>query len=170
MFIANNRGCNQMVSDADTLLLYITRLISLPRGTILIFWALKLKQRTPPLPLYLSFKGFLCVRAGVQVNFYCSFVHLAHLFCSKKVRKDEENQKKIRKVGGKKRENGMLLAFSKVHWDEVTSKSIFWWNINETINHVKSNLFKLLHCSKYRVELYFHGNSLPGKTLALSYL
>lgn len=32
-----------------------------------------------------------------------------------------------------------------------------------------SNLFKLLHCSEYRRELYFHGNLLPNNTLPLLY-
>lgn len=37
MFIGCGRGRNQMVSDADTSLLYITPLISWPPGSVLIF-------------------------------------------------------------------------------------------------------------------------------------
>lgn len=65
MFIGNNRR-NQMVSDADTLLLYITLLISWPRGTVLIFRALKLKQRTLPTPPARPLKGFSVSEQGCK--------------------------------------------------------------------------------------------------------
>lgn len=55
MFIGNNRGCNQMVSDADTLLLYITPLISRSPGAILIFWRTEVETKSSLVPQNLSF-------------------------------------------------------------------------------------------------------------------
>lgn len=94
MFIGNNRGCNQMVSDADTLLLYITLLISLPqRGHIdLSSTEVETKNRsTPPLPVLL--KGFLRVRAGSASQLLLLFIspHIASPAGRQSVRVGEES-------------------------------------------------------------------------------
>ena len=91
MFIGNSRACNQMVSDADTLLLYITLLISVLKGAILIFRALKLKQRTaraPPQPLPVLLEGFLRVRARRASQLLLLFIspHIASLVGRQSVR------------------------------------------------------------------------------------
>lgn len=92
MFIGSGRGRNQMVSDADTSLLYSTPLISWPPGSVLIF--LSSEVETSQSPRCLSSKGFLRVGPrGCEHNFNCSSLHLSPTWQSAeggKVKRNEE--------------------------------------------------------------------------------
>lgn len=83
MFIGHGRGCNQMVSDADTLLLYITPLISWPRGTVLIFLSSEVETTNSPYaPTACPLKGsFVSVQGCEQtlIALYFTFPRLLQL-------------------------------------------------------------------------------------------
>lgn len=83
MFIGHGRGCNQMVSDADTLLLYITPLISRPRGTVLIFLSSEVETTNSPYTLTACpLKGsFVSVQGCEQtlIALYFTFPRLLQL-------------------------------------------------------------------------------------------
>lgn len=112
MFIGGGRGRNQMVSDADTWLLYITPLISWPPGSVLIFLSSEVEtsqSHRGPSPLVLQ--GFLCVGPrGCEHNFNCSSLHLSPTWQSaeggKVKRKEEMEEKRGWGEGESEREPG----------------------------------------------------------------
>lgn len=92
MIIDNNRGCNQIVSDADTLLLYITlSYLPAPRDHIdLLSTEVETKNSSNNLTLPVLKRVQGRVQGRVQVNFKCSLFHLCRLSDWKTVRREEE--------------------------------------------------------------------------------